>query len=62
MIVVVVILRDLPNLASATFYVLLANVTVCNLLICTLVKTILSIYLGYAYLKVTIGIVTIRIF
>ena len=58
-IVVVVIPRDLPNLASATFYVLLANVTVCNLLICTLVKTILSIYLGYAYLKVTIENLTI---
>ena len=51
--VVLVIPRDLPNLASATFYVLLANVAVCNLVICTLVKTILSIYLGYAYLKVT---------
>ena len=49
--------RDLPNLASATFYVLLANVAVCNLVICTLVKTILSIYLGYAYLKVTNAIV-----
>ena len=47
-------LRDLPNLASATLYVLLANVTVCNLVVCTLVKTILSIYLGYAYLKVTL--------
>ena len=44
--------RDLPNLASATSYVLLANVTVCNLVVCTIVKTILSIYLGYAYLKV----------
>ena len=50
--------RDLPNLASATFYVLLANVAVCNLVICTLVKTILSIYLGYAYLKVTNTFVT----
>ena len=49
----------MANLASATFYVLLANVSVCNLLICTLVKTILSIYLGYAYLKVTLEIVTI---
>ena len=56
--VVLVIPRDLPNLASATFYVLLANVAVCNLVICTLVKTILSIYLGYAYLKVTNANVT----
>lgn len=57
-IAVVVTSRDLPNLASATFYVLLANVAVCNLVICTLVKTILSIYLGYAYLKVTNAFVT----
>ena len=45
-------LRDLPNLSCSTFYVMLANVTVCNLLVCAFVKTILSIYVAYAFLKV----------
>ena len=47
-------LRDLPNISCGTYYVLLANVSVCNLLICTFVKTILSIYVSYAFLKVSL--------
>ena len=47
-------LRDLPKLTCSTYYVLLANVTICNLLVCAFVKTILSIYIAYAYLKVNI--------
>ena len=43
-------LRDLPGLASTTHHVLLANVCVANLVSCTLVKTVLSIYVGYAFL------------
>ena len=46
-------LRDLPNLPCSTYYVILANISVCNLIICTFVKTILSIYVSYAFIKVS---------
>ena len=51
-IVLGITLRDLPDLSCSTYYVLLANISVCNLVICTFVKTILSIYVSYAFIKV----------
>ena len=51
-IVLGITLRDLPNLSCSTYYVILANISVCNLVICTFVKTILSIYVSYAFSKV----------
>ena len=51
-IVLGITLRDLPDLSCSTYYVLLANISVCNLVICTFVKTILSIYISYAFIKV----------
>ena len=51
-IVLGITLRDLPDLSCSTYYVILANISVCNLVICTFVKTILSIYVSYAFIKV----------
>ena len=51
-IVLGITLRDLPDLSCSTYYVILANISVCNLVICTFVKTILSIYVSYAFVKV----------
>ena len=51
-IVLGITLRDLPNLSCSTYYVILANISVCNLVISTFVKTILSIYVSYAFIKV----------
>ena len=52
-IVLGITLRDLHNSSCGTYYVLLANVTMANVLVCTFVKTILSIYVSYAFLKVS---------
>ena len=51
-IVLGITLRDLPDLSCSTYYVILANISVCNLVISTFVKTILSIYVSYAFIKV----------
>ena len=45
--------RDLPNLSSSMYHVLLINLTFCNLLICTFIKPVTGIYIGYAYAKVS---------
>ena len=59
-IVLGITLRDLPNLPCSTYYVILANISVCNLIICTFVKTILSIYVSYAYIKVKLDMMILR--
>lgn len=47
-------LRDLPNLAASTYHVLLVNLSFCNILICTFIKPVTSIYVGYAFAKVSL--------
>ena len=47
-------LRDLPNLAASTFHVLLVNLSFCNILICTFIKPVSSIYVSYAFAKVSL--------
>jgi hypothetical protein len=47
-----IILKDLPDLSCSTYHVLLANVTASNLFVCTIVKSVGSIYITYAFAKV----------
>ena len=46
-------LRDLPNLSASTYHVLLVNLSFCNLLICTFIKPVTSIYISYAFANVS---------
>ena len=45
-------LRDLPNLSASTYHVLLVNLSFCNIIICTFIKPVASIFISYAYANV----------
>ena len=51
-----IILRDLPDLSSSTFNVLILNLSFCNLLSCSIVKPMASIIVSYAYAQVIIKV------
>ena len=50
---VFIILRDLPDLSSSTYNILLLNLTATNLIICTIVKPMSSIFISYAFTEVS---------
>lgn len=45
-------LKDLPDISASTYHVLLANMVVTNLFTCTVIKPATAVYIGYAYAKV----------
>ena len=45
-------LKDLPDISASTYHVLLANLVVTNLFTCTVIKPGTAVYIGYAYSKV----------
>ena len=47
-----IVIRDLPDLSSSTFNVLILNLSFCNLISCTIVKPMASIFVSYAYTQV----------
>ena len=49
-----IILRDLPDLSCSTYNVLVLNLSFCNILSCTIVKPMASIFVSYAYTQVSI--------
>ena len=55
-IFVFIILRDLPDLSSSTYNVLILNLTATNLIICTIVKPMSSIFISLAFAEVLIRI------
>ena len=48
-----IILKDLPHLSASTYHILMANVAASNLFVCTVIKSIGSIYISYAFSKVS---------
>jgi hypothetical protein len=46
-----VTLKDLPDLSASTYHVLLTNLGLANLFVCTILKPATGIYVGYAYAK-----------
>ena len=55
-IFVFIILRDLPDLSSSTYNILILNLTATNLIICTIVKPMSSIFISLAFAEVLIRI------
>ena len=51
-IFVFIILRDLPSLSSSTYNILLLNLTATNLIICTIVKPMSSVFVSYSFAQV----------
>ena len=51
-IFVFIILRDLPSLSSSTYNILLLNLTATNLIICTIVKPMSSVFVSYSFAEV----------
>ena len=51
-VLVFIILRDLPDLSSSTYNVLILNLTATNLITCTIVKPMSSIFISYAFAEV----------
>ena len=53
-----VTLKDLPEMSASTYHVLLANLGLVNIFVCTILKPATGIYIGYAYAKVqkTVGL------
>ena len=47
-----IILRDLPDLSCSTYNVLILNLSFCNILSCTIVKPMASIFVSYAFTQV----------
>ena len=47
-----IIIRDLPDLSSSTYNVLILNLSFCNIINCTIVKPMASIIISYAYTQV----------
>ena len=45
-------LKDLPDISGSTYHVLLANIAVTNLFTCTVLKPASAVYIAYAYAKV----------
>ncbi|XP_023349697.1 uncharacterized protein LOC111718359 [Eurytemora carolleeae] len=43
--------KDTPGLPSSTYHVLLLNLSLCNLLVCSIVKPMSGIYISYAYAR-----------
>ena len=46
-----VTLKDLPDLCASTYHVLLANLCFSNIFTCTVLKPVTGIFTGYAYAK-----------
>ena len=44
----------MPGLPCSTYNVVLANLSLANLLVCSIVKPMSSIYVSYAYAKVSL--------
>ena len=51
-IFVFIILRDLPSLSSSTYNILLLNLTAANLIVCTIVKPMSSVFVSYSFAEV----------
>ena len=49
--ILLVALRDLPDIFSSTYHVLLANICFANLISCSVLKPITTVFTGYAYAK-----------
>ena len=49
---VLITLKDLPDMSASTYHVLLANLALTNLITCTLIKPASAVYIGYAHAKV----------
>lgn len=47
-----IIFRDLPDLSSSTYNVLILNLSFCNIIRCTIIKPMASIFVSYAYTQV----------
>ena len=45
-------LKDLPDISGSTYHVLLANIAATNLFTCTVLKPATAVYIAYAYAKV----------
>ena len=54
-VMIFIILRDVPNLASSSYNVLILNLAFCNLISCTIVKPMASIFISFAYAQVAIN-------
>ena len=46
-----VTLKDLPDLSASTYHILLTNLGLANLFVCTVLKPASGIYIAYAYAK-----------
>ena len=53
-IFVFIILRDLPSLSSSTYNILLLNLTAANLIVCTIVKPMSSVFVSYSFAEVSL--------
>ena len=49
--ILLVTLKDLPDLSASTYHVLLTNLGLADLFVCTILKPATGIYVGYAYAK-----------
>lgn len=49
---VLITLKDLPDISATTYHILLANISFTNLITCTLIKPAFAVYIGYSYAKV----------
>lgn len=45
--------RDLPNISSSTYHVLLINLSFCNIIICAFFKPVCGIYISFAFSSVS---------
>ena len=49
---VLITLKDLPDLSASSYHILLANMAFTNLIICTIVKPMSSVFVSYSFAEV----------
>jgi hypothetical protein len=62
--ILLVTLKDLPDLCASTYHVLIANLRFSNIFTCTVLKPVTGIFTGYAYAKTqdTVGLSFCQLF
>ena len=57
---VLITLKDLPDLSASSYHILLANMAFTNLVICTILKPASAVYIGYSFAKVSLKLININ--